>query len=373
VKKDSGPSGNFIHQVEPYITERERNAVAAYLESGGWLTEHEKTREFERMIAEFVGTKHAVALPSGTTALYLALLASGIHSGHSVIVPDYTMIATPNSAKWAGADVILTDVRRDTMCLDFEKVKLRSNTAALMYVSTNGRADRLDEVVEFCDKHGLVLIEDAAQSMGSRWKGKCLGTFGEVGVFSFTPHKIITTGQGGAIVTNSKQIYEKVKGLKDFCRVAPGHDNHTGIGYNFKFTDLQAIIGIEQLKIIDYRIRSRRGVFKWYREALGNIVEFLETDLKQVVPWFVDVLLDVPREKVIQSLRKNSIGSRPFYPPIHSQIPYRKPDHEFRVTTSICPRGLWLPSSIGTTQETMEYVADKVKEVVTGLKVKRPI
>jgi len=121
---------SFISQVEPYITDNERKAVAAYLGSGGWLTEHEKTREFERKIAEFVGSRYAVVVTSGTVALYLAMLACGVRNGKSVVVPDYTMIATPNSIKWAGGDVILVDVRRDTLCLDLDKLKLHRNTVS---------------------------------------------------------------------------------------------------------------------------------------------------------------------------------------------------------------------------------------------------
>ncbi|MEM3783346.1 MAG: DegT/DnrJ/EryC1/StrS family aminotransferase, partial [Thermofilum sp.] len=350
-------------------TDAERKAVAEYMHSGGWLTEHDKTREFERRIAELVGSKYAIVVTSGTVALYLALLACGVGRGQSVVVPDYTMIATPNAVRWTGAEVILTDVQRETLCLDLDKVKLRRNTSALMYVSMNGRADRLDEVVEFCEEHGIVLIEDAAQSMASKWKGRFLGTFGAAGVFSFTPHKIITTGQGGAVVTNDKDIYERVSSLKDFCRVSPGVDYHTGIGFNFKFTDLQAVIGIEQLKNIDFRIKSRRDIFKWYREELAESksVEFLETDLSEVVPWFTDILLDVPRQRVIDSLKEKGIGSRPFYPPIHSQPPYRRSDRKFNVTTMICPRGLWLPSSIGLSHETVTAISQSLLSILAKL------
>ncbi|MDE1854294.1 MAG: DegT/DnrJ/EryC1/StrS family aminotransferase [Thaumarchaeota archaeon] len=363
------PLQKFIPQVEPYITDAERKKVDEYMRSGGWLTEHEKTREFERSIAEFVGSKYAVVVTSGTVALYLALLACGMKSGQSVVVPDYTMIATPNSVKWAGADVILTDVQRQTLCLDLSEVKLKPNTRALMYVSMNGRADKLNEVVEFCHAKGLTLIEDAAQSLASKWRGKYLGTFGDAGVYSFTPHKIITTGQGGAVVTNDKEIYEKVSSLKDFSRVTPGVDTHTGMGFNFKFTDLQAVIGLEQLRKINFRMKSRRDIYRWYREELSDVrsVEFLETDLEEVIPWFADVLLSVPREAVASSLKEHGIGSRPFYPPIHTQIPYAQSDSGFSVTTEVCPRGLWLPSSIGLSHGQVVNISRSIKRVIRKL------
>lgn len=363
---NSRGASKFINQVEPYITDHERKAVAAYMRSGGWLTEHERTREFERRIAEFVGARYAVVVTSGTVALYLALLACGVGPGQSALVPDYTMIATPNSVRWAGAQVSLADVERNTLCLDLDALKKERRLRAVMYVSMNGRASRLDELAEFCSKNNLCLIEDAAQSLGSRWHGKFLGTFGDAGIFSFTPHKIITTGQGGAVVTNRADVYEKIKSLKDFCRTEPGVDSHTEVGFNFKFTDIQAVIGIEQIKHIDFRMKRRREIYRWYREELegSDAIEFLPTDLHETVPWFADVLLKVPRERVIASLKECGIGSRPFYPPIHSQAPYRGVRGHFEVASDVCYRGLWLPSSIGLARVDFSRVAKALRDAI---------
>ena len=347
----------FINQIEPYITESEIRTMDEYLRSGGWLTEFDKTKQFEKMIAGFLGVKHAVVVTNGTVGLYLALLASGIGKGDAVVVPDYTMIASPNAVRWANADVSLCDVEKETLCLDFDKVKLGREAKGLMYVAINGRAGDMSEVVDFCKDHDLILIEDACQAFGSRWNGRPLGTFGDLGVFSFTPHKIITTGQGGAIVTERDDLYEKVASLKDFSRVKPGVDIHTGIGYNFKFTDLQSVIGIEQLKLIDYRIKRKKEIYKRYMERLqGSKFDFLPIDLTQAVPWFIDVICGVPREEVIAELRRNQIGSRPFYPPIHLQEPYRSLQGDYSVTSDLAPRGLWLPSSIGLEDDQIERI-----------------
>lgn len=349
---------DFIYQVEPYITENEVEAVTDYLRSGGWLTEYKRTEQFENMIAEYLGVKHVVVLTNGTVGLYLALLALGINSTDSVIVPDYTMIASPNAVMWTGAEVALSDIEPDTLCLDLNKVVLKENTRALMYVPMNGRSGNMDEVVKFCTEHDIFLIEDACQAFASKWNDTYLGTFGDVGVFSFSPHKIITTGQGGAIVTNSDDIYEKVKKLKDFYRIKPGVDIHTGIGYNFKFTDLQSVIGIEQLKIIDYRVQRKKETYKTYMKALANVdyIKFLPIDLEEQVPWFVDVVLDTSREELISYLKAHGIGSRPFYPPIHTQDPYQQCEGDFQVTSDIAPRGLWLPSSIGLKPEEIDHI-----------------
>ncbi len=354
----------FIHQVEPYLTDADVDAVSEYLRSGGWLTEFKQTEEFERMIAEFLGVEYVVVVTSGTVALYLALLALDMGPGDSVVVPDYTMIATPNAVRWTDADVILTDVERNTLCLDLDKVRLASNTKALIYVAINGRSGNMEGVIRYCRENGLYLIEDACQAFGSKWNNKFLGTLGDVGVFSFTPHKIITTGQGVAVVTNNKKVYDKVKQLKDFHRTRPGVDKHSGIGYNFKFTDLQAVVGIEQLKIIDHRIQRKKEIYQAYIDGLSSIefLEFIPTDLDQTVPWFVDVILhDIERDNFISYLKENNIGSRPFYSPIHTQAPYAKAEGTFSVVEQAAPKGVWLPSSIGLSMNEIKYVTDVVK------------
>ncbi len=355
----------YINQIEPLITENEVKAMTEYLRSDGWLTEFKKTEEFEQMIADFLGVKYAVVVTSGTAALYLSLLALGIGPGDSVIVPDYTMIATPNAVKWTGAEVLLCDVDKDNLCLDLEKdIEVKANTEAMIYVPINGRSGNMNGVIDFCNDNQLCLIEDACQAFGSKWNDKYLGTFGCVGVFSFTPHKIITTGQGGAIVTNSEKIYTRIKKLKDFCRTKPGVDVHTGVGFNFKFTDLQAVIGIEQLRQIDYRIGCKYRLYEKYAEELDNVefIEMLSTNLAQTVPWFVDILLkDVYREDFISYLEQNGIGSRQFYPRIHYQQPYSK--HGIILGESdFSFKGLWLPSSINLSMEEIKYICDVIKK-----------
>lgn len=358
----------FINQIEPLITQNEINAMTEYLQSGSWLTEHKKTEEFEQMIADFLGIKYCVVVTSGTVALYLSLMALGISERDKVIVPDYTMIATPNAVEWAGGTTRLCDVDRDTLCLDIDKASSYTfMTSAMIYVSVNGRSGDMDKVVDFCKSNGLYLIEDACQAFGSKWNDKYLGTFGDIGVFSFTPHKIITTGQGGAVVTDNEDIYDKVKKLKDFCRVKPGIDIHTGIGYNFKFTDLQAVIGIEQMKRIYTRIQNKKDIYETYQEELSGVdfIEMLSVDFNNTVPWFVDILLkDVDRGDFISYLKDNGIGARVFYPPIHTQQPYL--DYiASDIVTDVSQRGVWLPSSLGLSLEDIRYVCDVIKRFDT--------
>lgn len=355
---------NFIHQIEPFLAENDIEAVSDYLRGGGWLTEFQKTAEFEGLLSQFLNVQHTTVVTSGSSALYLALLALGIGPGDSVIVPDFTMIATPNAVRWVGAEVVLCDVDPQTLCLDLDKVQLRPDTKAMMYVPINGRSGEMSQVVEFCRQHNLLLIEDACQALGSNNGGQKLGTFGDVGVFSFTPHKIITTGQGGAVVTDDDVIAAKVRKLKDFHRVRPGVDQHDGIGFNFKFTDLQAVIGIEQLKIIDERIARRRENWQSYAGQLAHLdwLEFPPINAEETTPWFADVLLKgVEKQAFINDLKSHGIGARTFYPPIHTQPPYAHCTGDFSVTTDIAARGVWLPSSIQLKPDEMQHIVATIK------------
>lgn len=358
----------LIPQMEPWIGSEEQKEVSLYMKSGGWLTEFKKTFEFEEMIAKFVGSKHACVVNNGTVSLFIALKALGIDNGDEVIVPDLTMIASANAVILAGAKPVLVDVNDKNLCLDLRLTAkaLTKKTKALMYVSLDGRSGSMDEVIAFCKKHNLYLIEDAAQSLGSRWQGKHLGTFGDIGSFSFSTQKVITTGQGGALVTDNNSLIKKIRLIKDFGRIQSGVDQHIALGYNFKFTDLQAVIGIEQMKKLKRRVKRKKQIYNLYRKTLLPIkqVQFIPTDLNQTAPWFIDVLVE-KKEKLIKYLRDNQIGTRPIYPPIHTQAPYNrwkelKNSHQFSVAENISLKGLWIPSSSSLSDHNIIFICKTI-------------
>jgi len=338
---------NTINQVEPWIGDEEKQAMIEYLDSGGWLTEFRKTQEFEGMLADYVGGKYVSIVNNGTVALFAAIAALGIKDGDQVVVPDYTMIASANAVVLAGAKPVLVDIDRTNLCLDLDSAEeaITPRTKALMLVTINGRYPDMDKAVALANRHDLLLIEDACQSLGSKYQGKHLGTFGDVGCFSFSPAKIITTGQGGAIVTDDEKIHQKVQRIKDFGRSQGGVDYHETLGYNFKFTDLQAVIGVEQMKKLDWRVNRKKEIFAQYQRELREVpeIEFIETDLEDTSPWFIDVLVPDPLA-LKEHLAERGIGTRPFYPPIHSQPSYGI-SGEYPNSEYISAHGLWLPSS----------------------------
>lgn len=356
-----------IPQMEPWFDEAEANAVADYMHGGGWVMEFKKTEELEHMICEFTGAKYCVMTNNGTISLTLAMLALGLKSGDEVLVPDFTMIASPNSAKLISVNPVLVDVDAESLCMDLDVAAraITPKTKALMYVAFNGRAGDMNAVVDFCRKHNLYLVEDAAQALGSQQRGKHLGTFGDVGSFSFSVPKIITTGQGGALVTNNEILAAKIRRLKDFGRTGGGSDVHNEWGWNFKFTDIQAVIGIEQMKKLPWRVKRKKEIWQHYHDGLKNIlqVEFMTTNLEDTSPWFIDIFVDEP-DQLVAFLKERGIGSRLVYPAIHTQKIYADSyrGKSFPVAARYASRGLWLPSSSKLTDGDVSIVVTTIRE-----------
>ncbi len=360
----------FIQQYKPWFDESEIEAVVSYMRGGGYLTEFKKTQEFGTSMASYTDAAHCSIYANGTVTLTAALIALGItNKTDEVIVPDYTMIASANAVIMAGATPVFADVERETICIDYESMKnaVTPNTKAIMLVSINGRyPKKLNEILSFCKERKISIVEDAAQSLGCFYNGKHVGTYGDIGSFSFSMPKIITTGQGGALITNNPELYRKVELIKNFGRESAGVDKHIFFGVNFKFTDLQAVIGIEQMKKIPERVVLKKKNYKLLRHLLGNVkeVEFITTG-EDVTPWFNDII--VPDVYSLQSyLKEQGIGSRPFYPTLHTQAPYYLHDKHFPNAEFFASHGLWLPSYSQLSIEEIEKIANSIRTFFAG-------
>lgn len=358
---------NFIPQMEPWFGNEEKRAISEYLDEGGWVTEFKRTQKFEEMLARYTGAKYCVVVNNGTISLTLAALACGIQPGDEVIVPNYTMIATPNSIRMIGATPVFADVEMETLCLDLEKAKeaVTEKTKAIMLVTANGRYPRngIESFLSFAREQRMVLIEDSAQSLGSFYPdGRHQGTASAVGSFSFSAPKVISTGQGGALVTNDETINAKLRKLKDFGRTGGGNDIHDSIGYNFKFTELQACLGIEQMKKLEWRVNRKREILRYYMQQLHGIEEisFFDQDLKNTTPWFIDVVVE-DRDGLQKFLKERGIGTRVMYPPINKQKAYDLPG-EYPVSNCVGEKGLWLPSASQLSNEQIQFVCQTIRE-----------
>ena len=351
-----------ILQIKPSFGKEESDAVAEYILSGGWLTEFEKTKEFEQKIVEFLGVKHCFAVPSGTMALTIACMALDIGWGDEVLVPAITMVATANAPLMLDTEVRLVEIN-SSGCMDLTDTldSISLNTKAIIYVSLNGRAEDLDILQLECKRKGIYLIEDACQSLGSLCNNRYLGTMGDIGCFSLSPHKIISTGQGGLIVTNNDKLAGKIRRLKNFGRDSGGKDIHPEFGINAKFTDLQAVVGLEQLKKLPEKIQRKKDVFHRYRYLLRDVRElsFIDTNLIETAPWMVDVYGKNIKELAFH-LDIHGIQTRFMYPPLYTQPYFKSGRNNMEMANGFGKTGLWLPSAV--TDEEIDAICNCVKE-----------
>lgn len=357
-----------INQMEPWLDEAEQAEILATVQST-WITEAERTLQFEREYAAYVGAPFASAISSGTIALAAALMALDLEPGDEVLVPDFTMAGTPNAVLLAGGVPVFVDIDARTLTMDphAAEAAITSRTRVVLPVHFNGRPADMAALGTLADRHGLIIVEDAAQALGSRLNGQHLGTFGALGCFSLATTKVITTGQGGMIVTANENLYDRIERLKDHGRRDRSADYHEQIGYNFKFTDLQAAIGLAQMQKLAYRVERKKEMFALYRQLLVDLpVDFVETDLQQTSPWFMDVYVDDPKS-LGQFLREEGIGSRPVYPPLHTQPCYAhlRPSGSFPTTERLAQRGLFLPSSSFLTDDQIREVCDAIRAYAT--------
>mgnify|MGYP005735745383 FL=1 len=237
-----------INQVEPNISGDDIQRVNDYMSSGAWITEHALTKELEEKIADFVGRKYAVAVPNGTIAIYLSLLAAGLTEGKRVAVPNITMVATINAILWAGAEPVIIDLN-ERLCMSLKSLQTIEKLDGVIYVPLNGRTEDGIAIENYCNEKNIILIEDSAHALGSQYQDKMCGSLGSISVFSFTPHKIITMGQGGLVLTDEDNLYEYLIELKTFNRSKDKSDWHDGFGLNFKITDLQSALGLSLIHI----------------------------------------------------------------------------------------------------------------------------
>ncbi|HIB43641.1 MAG TPA: DegT/DnrJ/EryC1/StrS family aminotransferase [Nitrospina sp.] len=357
-----------INWWEPQIGEEEKALLLEVLESN-FLNDGEYTTRFEQMLAELLGCKHAVAVTNGTSALFLALVGSGIGPGDEVIVPDITFIATANAVALAGAKPVLVDVDPKTLNISPAGLEqsITSHTKAVIPVHVSGRPADMPAILSIAAKHDLIVIEDAAEALLSKLNKKCLGTFGQAGIISFSPNKTITTGQGGVILLDEDTLEVRLRELKDQgrpVRGTGGEDTHDRVGYNFKLTNLQAAIGIAQLGNLPARIVRMKQNYLQYLEKLKDIEELtlLPFNVENgEVPQWVDVLT-LRRDELIEFLEAREIFCKKFWFPMHTHDPYLMPDENFPNSTRLAAQAFWLPSCFSLTNADVDLVCNYIRE-----------
>ena len=356
----------MINQVEPNISSEDIQNVSEYLASGSWITEHKVTEKLEQNVAEYVNRKYAVAVPNGTIAIYLSLLASGIKEGYKVAVPNITMIATINAIIWAGASPVIIDID-DSLCLSKDSLEQAPDVDAVIFVPLNGRTGAGLEIQNYCKNKNILLIEDSAHALGSSYINQKCGSLGEISIFSFTPHKIITMGQGGMILLDDDDVYANIIDLKTFNREKDKSDVHKGFGLNFKITDLQASLGLSQFnKLFDF-VELKRNLYQEYSKFID--IKYLKPFEDYETPWFVDLFCDneKQREKLNMYLTSKNIETRYSYPSLSSQSYLSKSDKTYLgISENISNNILWLPSSTNLSYEEIKYISDEVNNFLSA-------
>ncbi len=353
----------IINQIEPGFTKKELSEVKKYLNSGGWITEHIETKKFEKNIAKFTDRKYSITFPNGTITMSAILSCLGVGKDDEVIVPGYTMIATANAPSFVNATTILCDIEKESLCMCPKDLldKITKKTKAVIYVTLNGRSGQIDEIKKICKSKKILLIEDSAHSLGSYYKNTHHGNFGIAASMSFSMPKIITMGQGGCVLTDSKQLKKKLERYKNFGRDESGNDTHNYIGYNFKITDMQSVLGNAQLTNIEKKIKRKKKIFNMYFKSLNenrNIKFYKFTEFE--TPWFVDIYVN-NREKLIEYLKRHKIFTRKVYPSISKQKIFKN-KFKLKKCEEICKRGLWLPSSLNLKDSQIFKIVNLIKK-----------
>ncbi|HDN73493.1 MAG TPA: DegT/DnrJ/EryC1/StrS family aminotransferase [Archaeoglobus sp.] len=367
-----------------YFPEEERKdllkQVDEILESGQ-LTLGKYTREFEERFAAYVGTKYAVAVNSGTSALEIPLRALDV-KGHSVIVPTNTFFATPASVVHAGGEVIFSDVT-ENLCIDPESVKenIKKDTKGVIVVHIGGVVPpQIKEIQEICEDHNLFLIEDAAHAHGSTLDGKMAGGFGDAAAFSFYPTKVMTSGEGGMITTDDKKIYERALVFRDQGKAGFFGNVHTEMGYNWRLSEIHAAVGLSQFARLEAFIADRRKIAKIYDEELnerggGGVTpikippEVKSNYYKYVV--MLDEGIEIERSELKRELKEKyevGLSGEVYELPCHLQPIFKDlygfTDGVFPVAEDVCKRQVCLPVFATMTEEQAKYVVDSLKEVI---------
>lgn len=333
---------------------------------------------FENMLSEYNGTKNALVFNSGTSALHAILLAYGIGQGDEVIVPSFTFIATANAPLFVGAKPVFADMEEKTYGLDPEDVnrKITSKTKAIIPIHYGGCPCLITELRQIATEHNLILIEDAAESLGANVNGKKVGSFGNAAILSFCSNKVITTGEGGAVVTDSVDTYEKLKLIRSHGRAetanyfsSTDYMDYVTLGYNFRMSDITAALGIAQLEKIDRVIEMRRGNAKMLSTKLSRIAEIEvphpPDSFSHVYQMYTIKVKEGRKERDALSayLGKKGIMTKVYFPPVHFTHFYKNKlgyNCELTITEMVSQQVLTLPMYPTLTEDEIDYIADSI-------------
>jgi perosamine synthetase len=364
----------MIPVCEPKFFGNEKKYVDECLDTN-WISSAGKFMQlFEESFADFIGVKHGVSCCNGTVAIHLAMESLGIGKGDEVIIPDLSNIATANGVILTGAKVVLVDIEKDTLCIDPKKIeeKITPRSKAILVVHLYGHPTDMDPILRIAKKYNLYVVEDCAEAHGAEYNGKKVGSLGDMATFSFYANKIVTTGEGGMVVTNDDKFAERARLIRNLAFTEPRF-HHSVLGFNYRLTNVQAAIGYAQMEKIKHILKEKLHVMNQYNKLLSGqkgITLPKEASWAKNVYWMYTILIEpefgLARDEVMRQLGAKGIDTRSIFYPFHLQPLFvngndeRFPDcsGKYPVSEEVAQKGLYLPSGIGLKGEEIKKVVD---------------
>ena len=371
----------FIPVNEPLLNGNEKKYLCECIDSGWISSEGPFVKEFESKMSATVGRKYGIAVSNGTAALEVAVQALSISAGDEVIMPTFTIISCAMAVTKMGAIPVLVDSDLHTWNMNVDEIeaKITDKTKAIMVVHIYGLPVEMDKILELAEKYNLKIIEDAAEMHGQMYNGKPCGSFGDISTFSFYPNKHVTTGEGGMVVTDDEKLAERCRMLRNLCFQKDVRYVHNEISDNYRFTNLQAAVGLAQLERLDEFIEKKREMGRYYTENLadikGLILPLSKKDYAENIYWVYGVVLDkdiqMDNRTVQKLLAKEGIGTRTFFWCMHEQPVYRNEglflDESYPNAEYLARKGFYIPSGLALTKEQMKAVVIGVRNIMTEI------
>ncbi|MEM1502846.1 aminotransferase class I/II-fold pyridoxal phosphate-dependent enzyme [Domibacillus sp. 8LH] len=376
-----------IYLSSPHMSGREQLYINEAFDQNWIAPLGPNVDNFERELAAYTGVEDAAAVSSGTAAIHLALRLLGVEAGDAVFCSSLTFIASANPILYQGAEPVFIDSEPDTWNMSPDALERAFSEAevlpkAVIVVNLYGQSAKMDEIMAICDRYGVPVVEDAAESLGAEYKGKKSGSFGKFGVFSFNGNKIITTSGGGMLVSNDVKALRKARFLATQARDPAPYYQHSEAGYNYRMSNLLAGVGRAQLEVLDDRVGARRSVFNRYVEAFGEAVGFdfmPEMNGTKHNRWLTTLTIDPEKAgftpmQLIDRLAEYNIEARPVWKPLHLQplfegVKYYSHTQEHSVSDELFEKGVCLPSGSNMTEEQQERVISVIQEMLERVKV----
>jgi perosamine synthetase len=370
----------FIPVNKPLITKEDISYINRSISKGWISSEGPEVKKFEKNFSSFIGHRYSVAVSSGTAALEIAIKSLNLNKDDEVIIPNFTIISNAIAVTKQNLNLGLIDcnIKDWNMDIDEIKKKITKKTKAIIATHIYNFPLRIDVLKKICKKKNIILIEDAAEVIGQKLNNKLCGSFGDISIFSFYANKQITTGEGGMITTNNKKMYEKTKSLRNLCFGQKNRFNHEDIGWNYRMTNIQASLGVSQLKRIKSIVKKRHEVGKKYFDRLKNnkniyIPEISRTYAKNIY-WVIAIVitnknLKIDAKKLMKKLIGYGIQTRPFFWPMHKQKVFKNKfkmnrGNSYKNSEYISKYGLYLPSSLDITTNQIKFISDKVNLIL---------